>query len=254
MSRLKTYNALLPAALSGLIILSPASLAQQAQYDTSQGQAQYAQPYQDPAAQPAYQNPQNYAAPPVYEGQGAFSQQAPPSYGGDAANPYGQNQQTYYGYAADAQAQAQAQQQAQLQAQQQQNAAPQYAQMPQPVYGQQAPPAQGGQQGSLSQFLDKSEAGKSESKQKEPSGPGMGSKIASGAGALAKVAGTVAAGYMMSRAINRQTRTMQQMGVPPGYGYGMNPYGYGGYGGYGYPPMGYPGYGVMNGLNSLPRY
>ena len=63
----------------------------------------------------------------------------------------------------------------------------------------------------------------------------------SGAGTLAKVAGTVAAGYMMSKAINKQTKAMQQM---PGQ---MNGYPGGGYPGGGYPGGGYPGGGYPGG-------
>lgn len=94
-------------------------------------------------------------------------------------------------------------------------------------------------------------------------GSGKGAAILSAAKGLAGVAGTVATGYFLSKAAQKQA---QQGGVPimpNGYGYGAPyggmPYGGGGYGmpygggGYGMPyggvnPMGAS---VMTGLNSL---
>lgn len=271
-----------------------AQYAQQAQYGAQQAQQQYGagQPYgaqgqygqaqgqypgigafNDPgqAGQQAYQSGQygQQAYPGAqYQQQGQYQQNYQ-----DPSAQYGQSQAqaqpdpTYYGYAADM-----SQGQGQMNQGQMNQPYQQYAQgqSGQPVYGQQAQAAPGQGQQNLEQFLEQSDQSK-----KQKSGPGNASKIMHAGGGLAKVAGNMAAGYFMGKAVQKQYSNLgvktsglpmtgmmsglagNPMGVAaPMGGYGMGGYGMGGYGGYGYGmPMGAPlGANVMNGLNNLIRY
>lgn len=228
-----------PAA-SNLYAQPPYAQAPQ-QYSNSQGQQYQQTPQQGAFAQQQYGGQQQYP-----------NQQ----YGGDP-NQYGQQapqQSTYYGYAADVTQQQQQAGQAPAQqgyAQQQPQYPQQYPpqQAQQPVYGTQgAPSATAQQPGNLQQFLDNSDQ-QQQQKPESNSGGGGPSKLAQAGGTLAKVAGSMATGYLMGKAMQRQQRNMGMGGyggMPMG-GYGMPMGGYGGYGmnnGYGMP-MG--GYGMNNG-------
>lgn len=253
----------------------------QQQSTAPQGQQAYQGYQSDPGQQAFGGGDQNGG----YQNQQAQQQQYPSqSYGGDQyGNPQGD--QTYYGYAADAQRNG-AQVNSQPPPQQQ------YGNQ-QPVYGQQGNPAQqsANQPTNLQQFLDESDKqqgnnGGKQAKQKS-AGP---NKLVQAGGTLAKVGGNMAIGYFMGKAMQRNatnmgvpkrmTRSMPMTGMMGGLagnpmaaaqmpmmggGYYPNNYGYGGYGGYpppgyGYPPQPYyPGNGfgapmganVMTGLNNL---
>lgn len=152
--------------------------------------------------------------------------------------PSGQ-EPTYYGYATDAQGNANFQSQGQYGS---------YSNSPQ---AQQQP-------ANLQDYLNQDQAGQQSSSEnaQKSEGSGKGAALLSAGKALAGVAGTVATGYFLSKAAQKQAQNGGVPIMPNGYGYGGQ---YGGYGmpyggGYGYgTPYGYGnGYGMpMGGVNPL---
>ncbi len=282
---------LLSIFFAASLTLTPAVVsAQNYGYDNS-SQFQQQQPAQ---GQQAYQGYQSDPGQQAFGGDpnGGYQNQQPQqqqqqqypsqSYGGDQyGNPQGD--QTYYGYAADAQRNG-----AQVNSQ----PPPQYGNQ-QPVYGQQGNPGQqsaSNQPANLQQFLDESDKQQANKggKQAKPKSAGPNKLVQAGS-SLAKVGGNMAIGYFMGKAMQRNatnmgvpkrmTRSMPMTGMMgglagnpmaaaqmpmmggggyyPNYGYGGGyppPPGYGGY-----PPPYYPGNGygapmganVMTGLNNL---
>lgn len=215
--------------------------AQQQQYPPAQQQypqQQYSQQQQYASSQQQYPN-QQYGSQQGYPSQSQYPQQQYQQ--GQMQQPQG-SEPTFYGYATDGQGNPQGQQ---------------------GQYGGYASNPAAAQASNLNEYLNQSD----QQGQQNPSehaqrseGGGKGAALLSAGKALLGVGGTVATGYFLSKAAQKQAQNGGVPIMPNGYGYGM-PYGggygygapYGGYGGYGMPmgginPMGTS---VMTGLNSL---